>query len=73
MEVDTFFEFDSINDENIKPCPFCGWKELTFCRVVDNNIPQVAVSCTMCGAIGPHLFKKEKAIKIWNLRMVDLE
>ena len=51
--------------ENLKPCPFCGCKELELCRT---NEHACWVRCDTCGADAPSNADRSKAIEIWNTR-----
>ena len=63
------------NEENIKPCPFCGskavLKEYVSESCVDIPFPYYYVKCTSnnCGAnIGVSTMSRKEAIKYWNKR-----
>ena len=47
-------------EEELKPCPFCGGKNL---ELLTWN-----VRCTDCHTWGPADFSDEQAIKLWNKR-----
>lgn len=49
--------------QEIKPCPFCGYK---FGRVVGSFDIGRQVVCDACGACGPDQPETEDAIKEWN-------
>lgn len=52
-----------MNNENLKPCPFCGGKaEVVYIK--DNQY----VRCLRCGAVGANTFKTEDVIAAWNRR-----
>ena len=53
--------------ENLKPCPFCGSKELELCRT---NEFACWVRCDTCGADAPSNTDRSKAIEIWNKRPI---
>lgn len=58
----------------LKPCPFCGNKDLrVFTIFADNGvIVGKAIICepvdTPCGAHGPIVNGKTLAVKLWNTR-----
>jgi len=56
-------------DEKIKPCPFCGSKEVDICRT---NKQACWIRCHKCEAEGNCAEKREDAITEWNKR-VDVE
>lgn len=57
------------NQEELKPCPFCGSKDLKI-RVYHNVSGAVyLVHCYRCGANGPdYCDNKHSAINAWNKR-----
>lgn len=59
----------------IEDCPFCGSKEL---EVIAYGMEQIhedptdrshAVCCDKCGALGPELAPRQRAIETWNNRV----
>lgn len=52
------------NNEDLKPCPFCGGKaEVVYIK--DNQY----VRCSRCGAVGANTFNTEDVIADWNRRV----
>lgn len=50
-------------DEELKPCPFCGSKEV---NLMDDGV--FYVSCFNCSTDGPMSDTDRGAIKAWNTR-----
>lgn len=63
MAVGRGVEEMSEDTQEIKPCPFCGYK---FGRVVGTFDIGHQVVCDACGACGPDQPETEDAIKEWN-------
>lgn len=68
----------ALNDEELKPCPFCGGDKNTICKTDYDDWDAYAVSCRYpeChGAIftlGYGYFPtKDQAIAAWNTRAVE--
>ena len=53
----------------LKPCPFCGEKEL---GVVEDDA-EVFVRCYECGVRGPWTDSANRARVIWNIRILTKE
>jgi Lar family restriction alleviation protein len=53
--------------EEIKPCPFCGCKEVEICRT---NINACWVRCNGCGSDSNSNPTRKTAIEIWNNRPI---
>lgn len=53
----------------LKPCPFCGSKEITV-KVIPNEYEGdlACVKCETCFATGPESFEDNSAIIDWNDR-----
>ena len=52
----------------LKPCPFCGGKELSVISVLGEDYYVECSSCTTCGPSGETY---EEAIEAWNRRAED--
>lgn len=48
----------------LKPCPFCGYEEVTIKQFVDLFL----IKCHSCEAEGPTSVNQEKAVHLWNNR-----
>ena len=55
-----------MNDE-LKPCPFCGMDEPSWCD--ENGGDTHFVQCRSCFAEGERMASKEQAITMWNTRV----
>ena len=63
-------------NEELKPCPFCGGKNLQKWSGMDNEDKRSTyrLSCLSCGASGPYydesrdVFGLDEVIKAWNTR-----
>jgi len=53
------------DNEKIKPCAFCGSKEVEIARTNENAC---WVECANCGANRDAVASREQAIKLWNER-----
>lgn len=69
-----------MNKMNLKPCPFCGSKnvELEHCyRGIVSSTKCAYIQCKSCGAKTDEVFIStayscdEKAIELWNKRSED--
>ena len=49
----------------IKSCPFCGSKEVGFCRT---NERARWIRCSLCGADAPSARTRKEAFALWNKR-----
>ena len=56
--------------ENIKPCPFCGSTNLNSIHI---SLNKWSVLCNNCLAEGPLIDSQEKAIEIWNKRIIKFD
>lgn len=60
-------------------CPFCGSKDLEVIAFgierdsEDPNDRPHAVSCEKCGALGPELHPRKRAVDTWNQRVATAE
>lgn len=53
-----------MNNEELKPCPFCGGEaEVVFIK------EELYVRCRECGAVGANTFNTEDVIAAWNRRV----
>ncbi|MDO4953350.1 MAG: Lar family restriction alleviation protein [Synergistaceae bacterium] len=50
---------------NLKPCPFCGSKDLRAVKFTNNH---ASVVCDKCFTYGPESKNEAAAIKTWNRR-----
>jgi Lar family restriction alleviation protein len=51
----------------MKPCPFCGQKEL---ELMDGFVTsEIVVQCPNCYAEGPHGSSEAEAIALWDCRV----
>ena len=50
----------------LKPCPFCGCKDIII-RREDYNL--FGANCNDCGAEGSYCDTKEEAVEAWNKRV----
>lgn len=57
-----------MNENKLKPCPFCGGKPVIYKSMLDRT---VLVMCSECGATLPSGFSEKTAIKAWNRRAND--
>jgi Lar family restriction alleviation protein len=59
--------------EKLKPCPFCGEKELikTNNQSYLGEFPQWAVNCQTCSAKGPVTDTERKAFILWNTSLTQ--
>lgn len=53
--------------EELKPCPFCGGKNL-YRHKDSDGLGQTWVWCADCGASGPVKEERSHAIEAWNRR-----
>lgn len=51
--------------EELKPCPFCGGKDIS---IINHTAMGYWASCGPCGAIGPTRQTEEEAVEAWNRR-----
>ena len=49
---------------NVKPCPFCGERDLIFLSYDCEDNPYVV--CDECDAMGSTKKTEEEAVRIWN-------
>jgi Lar family restriction alleviation protein len=56
-----------LNDLVMKPCPFCGNKDLEMWDCSKDNVPN-HVYCSNCLVDGPRRDNKKEAIEAWNER-----
>lgn len=56
-----------VNMDELKPCPFCGSKNLT---IVD-GFGEKYVGCMECAAVGPSADTEKEAFDAWNRRVND--
>ena len=59
-----------VNDNGLKPCPFCGSIAEMCSRLVLFYCEGWAfqAKCTCCGASIPELWSREEEVKAWNRR-----
>ena len=63
-----------MENENLKPCPFCGRKDtLHFDRYKSNDSWWGYIECTECIATGPVAKLKKDAVEAWNRRPVNAD
>lgn len=58
-------------DIDLRPCPFCGGRNLTIARASDGRITTVAVVCMECAATGPKAKGNDSLAHVsgvWNRR-----
>lgn len=53
---------------DLKPCPFCGGKDLSI-YLKGMNDRKYAVCCNTCDARGGRKQDKKKAVEEWNRRI----
>lgn len=60
----------------IKPCPFCGSKEVKLVDIAGRYQPGAGarwiVECVYCGVYGGRSSESEEAIRLWNKRAGDV-
>ena len=54
----------------LKPCPFCGCKDVLRWHVGHYDKPWI-VECVGCLADGPHADTEKEAIELWNRRVSE--
>lgn len=62
---------DMSKDEELKPCPFCGSKELKVAWTTFGgmcSVPLKFVECIGCNVWGQRDSKEKEAIRKWNTR-----
>lgn len=59
-------------NDNLKPCPFCGFKANIDYDAL-NKPTRYAICCCWCGVQTQHLVDKEEIIKMWNRRHKESE
>lgn len=58
--------------EKIKPCPFCGSKDIEILEwTFKNDINTWQVECQECGVSGSMYSIKAEAVEEWNRRADD--
>lgn len=55
-----------MKDTELKPCPFCGSKNIVL---TSHGAVIVFVQCDDCCATFPHFDSEEEAINTWNRRV----
>lgn len=55
-------------DQENKPCPFCGSKNLRMSRINHSNDWVFWVLCYDCKMNGPSAYSQEEAREKWNTR-----
>lgn len=58
---------------HLKPCPFCGEKEIWITTVTENCGSYLYVECSKCGAKSSEEDSQDTAVKSWNKRTADAE
>lgn len=56
-----------INDNELKPCPFCGERNINVSEAGYRS-DLWFIQCEDCWATFPHLDTKQEAIEAWNRR-----
>lgn len=61
--------------EELKPCPFCGWKEpylnTSLYGTIGGKERHYHVMCGHCTCLGGHDISEDVAIELWNRRVND--
>ncbi len=52
--------------EQVKPCPFCGSKNIVFCASHGNRL--FHIGCADCEAHAQYAYSRKEAIGNWNRR-----
>ena len=60
-----------MNEENLKPCPFCGGKAILSAYGVNPSVFEI--ECTGCGCYQHEHDSKQNVIYTWNKRIGDNE
>jgi Lar family restriction alleviation protein len=61
----------------IKPCPFCGGKDIRFDKHFNTDYHDLefkyiwSMACYDCGSTFPNTYNKEELLKYWNRRFDD--
>ena len=58
--------------EKLKPCPFCGGKNIAVRWTIGNNLWHAMCDNPKCRATGPWGLSKTKAIEAWNRRAYNV-
>mgnify|MGYP002708508269 CR=1 FL=1 len=68
----TLGEIRKCKEDEVKPCPFCGGKEIVIDKYKHNSGQRYRIFCTGCMAmIDPGYAQQEyTVIKMWNKRKV---
>lgn len=72
--------------DEVKPCPFCGGRDIMFTKHVNNDYSDYihhptndifmfiwSMCCYDCGATFPNRYRKELLIEHWNRRAKEDE
>ncbi|WP_039858137.1 Lar family restriction alleviation protein [Novosphingobium pentaromativorans] len=58
--------FSGASGSELKPCPFCGSRDVGYFEHVYAR--HFSVMCKSCGAEGPPRSEHEEAARLWNAR-----